>query len=212
MHSYRLPTIQAEDGLDFYMHIDTKGKRSRKADAELDRLAGHLTILRRVVAADLPIMQAWDDDPEIIALMGRKYAETDVSDWFRSLNRDRTCRTWAIDTHDGKLIGELELAHLNWRTGTTELRICIGDKEYWSHGYGTDALRTALRAAFEGLSLETVYLRVFITNTRAIRTYEKLGFRRQAILEPSIRRQDPAAVLLMNLTRPRWYMKKAQSA
>jgi diamine N-acetyltransferase len=212
VHPYRLPTTLAEDGLDLYMDNDTKEKRPRRTDTELDRLAGQLTILRRVVAADLPLLQAWDDDPEIIALMGRKYAETDVSDWFRSLNRDRTCRTWAIDTHDGKLIGELELAHLNWRSGSTELRICIGDKDYWSHGYGTDALRAALRAAFEGLCLDSVYLRVFITNTRAIRTYEKLGFRRQAILEPSIRRQDPAAVLLMNLTRQRWYMKQAQSA
>ncbi|MDF2627259.1 MAG: putative acetyltransferase [Symbiobacteriaceae bacterium] len=194
------------------MDNDTKGKRSRKADPELDRVAGHLTILRRVVAADLPVLQAWDDDPEIIALMGRKYAETDVTDWFRSLNRDRTCRIWAIDTQEGQLIGEVELAHLNWRNGSTELRICIGDKNYWSHGYGTDALRAALGAAFDGMGLESVYLRVFITNTRAIRTYEKLGFRRQAILEPSARRQDPAAVLLMNLTRQRWHMKQAQSA
>ncbi|HWI62310.1 MAG TPA: GNAT family N-acetyltransferase [Symbiobacteriaceae bacterium] len=175
-------------------------------------MVGALTVLRKVVADDLPVLHAWDTDPEIIGLMGRKYAEMEIADWFRSLTSDRTCRTWAIETPEGRLIGELELAHLNWRSGSTELRICIGDKDYWGHGYGTDAIRAALWAAFHGMSLESVYLRVFVTNVRAIRTYEKLGFRRQALLEPSIRRQDPAAVLLMNLTRQRWHMKQTQSA
>lgn len=194
------------------MEIDAKGNRTRKVDRELDSVTGHLTTLRQLVAADLPLLQAWDDDPEIIALMGRKYAETNVTDWFRSLKRDRTCRIWAIDTSEGKLIGEFELAHVNWRTSSAEMRICIGDKDYWSHGYGSDALRSGLWAAYEGLGLESVYLRVFVTNVRAIRAYEKLGFRRQALLEPSARRQDPAAVLLMNLTRQRWHMKQTQSA
>ncbi|HYF91487.1 MAG TPA: GNAT family N-acetyltransferase [Symbiobacteriaceae bacterium] len=194
------------------MDIDTKPKRPRKADAELDRVIGRLTVLRRVVAADLPILHAWDVDPEIIGLMGRKYAEMDISDWFRAVNSDRTCRTWAIETLDGRLIGELELAHLNWRNSSSELRICIGDKDYWGHGYGTDAIRASLDAAFGAMGLESVYLRVFVTNIRAIRAYEKLGFRRRAVLEPSIRRQDPAAVLLMNLSRQRWHMKNSQSA
>lgn len=194
------------------MDNDAKEKRPKKTDGELDRVVGQRTVLRRIVAADLPTLHAWDVDPEIIGLMGRKFAEMDIADWFRGLQRDRTCRTWAIETHEGRLIGELELAHVNWRSSSTELRICIGDKDYWSHGYGTDAIRSAMWAAFQGMGLESVYLRVFVTNGRAIRVYEKLGFRRQAVLEPSIRRQDPAAVLLMNLTRQRWHMKQTQSA
>lgn len=194
------------------MAKETKDKKPRKTDADLDRVVGRLTVLRRVTAADLPMLQAWDVDPAIVELMGRKYADLDIADWYRSLNSDRTCRTWAIESLEGRLIGELELAHLNWRNGSTELRICIGDKDYWGHGYGTDAMRAAMWAAFTGMGLNSVYLRVFVTNARAIRVYEKLGFRRQALLEPSIRRQDPAAVLLMNLTRERWNMKQTQSA
>lgn len=194
------------------MENEAKSKRAKRADGEFDRVAGALTVLRKVVAADLPVLHAWDTDPEIIGLMGRKFAETDIADWFRSLPGDRSCKTWAIETAEGQLIGEIELAHLNWRSHSAELRICIGDKNYWGHGYGTDAIRAVLWAAFEGMRLDSVYLRVFVTNVRAIRSYEKLGFRRQAVLEPSIRRQDPAAVLLMNLTRQRWHMKQTQSA
>jgi RimJ/RimL family protein N-acetyltransferase len=187
-------------------------KKPRKLEAELDHLVGERTVLRRVMAADLPVLYGWDVDPEIVALMGRKYADKPIEEWFRTLATDRTNRTWVIESLEGRLIGELELAQLNWRTGSAELRICIGDRDYWGHGYGSDAIRTALGAAFAVMQLRSVYLRVFVSNARAVHVYEKLGFRRQAILEASSRRQDPSAVLLMNLTRQRWDMKQSVSA
>lgn len=103
---------------------------------------------------------------------------------------------------------ELEPAQLNWRNGTTELRVCIGEKDCWNHGYGTDAVRTAVRLAFEALGLAVVYLRVFAANPRAIHVYRRLGFRAEAMLEPSRRRNDPSPVLLMNLTQERWQRRQ----
>ncbi|HYG59645.1 MAG TPA: GNAT family protein [Symbiobacteriaceae bacterium] len=185
----------------------TKG--SKKA---LKRFAGEVVALRPVTQSDLPLLQAWDEDPAIIELMGRKFEGTNASEWLRSLGRKRSCRAWVIETLEGRLIGELELAELNWRTSSGELRICIGDKDYWGHGYGTDAIRVALAAAFTELGLHSIYLRVFATNLRAIRCYERLGFRKVGVLEPSERRQDPAAVVLMSLTRQRWNIRRSHSA
>lgn len=169
-----------------------------------DRLAGSITILRPVLPGDLPRMQTWDHDPVIAALMGRKYDGISAQEWYETIRTERHSRAWAIVTPEDRLIGEVELVHLNWRAGTAELRICIGEKDCWSQGFGSDAMRTALRAAFDLYGLRSVYLRVFATNSRALRVYERLGFRREAVLTPSLRRQDPASIILMSLTRDRW--------
>jgi len=183
--------------------------QTKTGQPDLNPLVGAVTIMRPVAAHDLPVLEAWDEDPEIIALMGRKYADRSTTDWFRSLQGRRTCRAWVIMTHDQRLIGELELAEINWRAGTAELRICIGEKDCWSHGFGTDAIQSALRMAFGHYELRSIYLRVFATNERAVRVYQRLGFRKEAILTPSSRREDPAPVLLMSLTRQRWQVRTA---
>ncbi len=189
-----------------------KQERKGKKPAA-DCLVGERTVMRPVKPEDLPFLEAWDRDPEITALMGRKFEETDVRQWYRELSASRNNRALAIETREGgRLIGELELAQLNWRTGTAELRICIGAKDCWDKGYGSDALRTALRVAFDGYELRSVYLRVYASNARAVRVYERLGFRRDAVLQPSARRDDPSPVILMTLTRERWERTLSQSA
>lgn len=186
------------------MAIEQQTETSSKAKPALQPQLGSLTVLRPITRADLPLLAAWDEDPEIIALMGRRFSEQPLEDWFKAVRSGQVCRAMAIETLEGQLIGEVELAQLNRRTGSTELRICIGEKGYWGRGYGSDAFGVLLRVAFEDFGMRQVYLRVFTTNTRAIQLYLRAGFRREAILEPSSRRGDPSAVLLMNLTRERW--------
>ncbi len=65
---------------------------------------------------------------------------------------------------------------LNTRHRRAELGIVIGEKAYWGQGYGSDAIRTLLRFAFEEMNLHRVYLRVYEDNARGIRAYEKCGF------------------------------------
>jgi RimJ/RimL family protein N-acetyltransferase len=52
----------------------------------------------------------------------------------------------------------------------------IGDKEYWSRGYGTDAILTMLRYGFEELNLNRVDLTCDQRNARGIACYLKCGF------------------------------------
>lgn len=174
-------------------------------------VAGPMVTLRPVGAADLPILQVWDADPMIIALMGRRFDDQTPEAWFRSLRGQRTCRAWIVEA-GGRPVGEVELAQINWRNGTAEIRICIGEKENWGQGLGTESMVASLAHAFEQMNLKRIYLRVFDTNTRAIRLYERLGFRKEAVLAPSARRQDPAPVVLMNLTRHRWAIRRAVAA
>jgi RimJ/RimL family protein N-acetyltransferase len=58
----------------------------------------------------------------------------------------------------------------------------IGDRNDWGKGYGTDAMKIILRFAFTELNLRRVTLTVFEYNPRAIRSYEKVGFRHEGRL------------------------------
>jgi hypothetical protein len=61
--------------------------------------------------------------------------------------------------------GFFDTDHLN---GTAELGIFIGDKAYWSRGYGREAMTLLLRYGFDYLNFENVLLRVYSFNARAI--------------------------------------------
>jgi RimJ/RimL family protein N-acetyltransferase len=59
----------------------------------------------------------------------------------------------------------------------TELGILIGDREYWSHGYGTDAVMTMLRHIFTETPITLVYLHTLDWNARAQKSFAKCGFK-----------------------------------
>ena len=54
--------------------------------------------------------------------------------------------------------------------------ILIGDKNYWSKGYGYDAMKTVMDYGFKKLKLRKIELKVFSYNKRAIKLYKKIGF------------------------------------
>ena len=53
----------------------------------------------------------------------------------------------------------------------------IGEPELWGHGYGTAATRALLRFGFRDLGLQEIRLSCHRSNRRALRCYEKVGFR-----------------------------------
>lgn len=164
--------------------------------------------LRPVEQADLEVLRRWDEDPVIAALMGRRFENTSPTEWFNALRRVRSYRMWIIEREE-RPVGEVELAQVNHRTRSAEVRICVGDRSLWGQGIGTTAMIRALDEAFGPMALDEVYLRVFETNERAIALYRRLGFRPQGVLRPSRRRNDPAPVVLMKLTRRRWEGRRA---
>jgi RimJ/RimL family protein N-acetyltransferase len=143
--------------------------------------------LRPIEREDLPTYVRWFGDPEVRhhLAMYLPFSLAQEEQWFEDLLqrlRDRTAVLLAIETLDGVHIGNLGLVDVNWKDRNAELGITIGEKAYWGQGYGTDAVRTMLRLAFEQMNLHRVFLRVHADNARAIRCYEKAGFQKEGTL------------------------------
>jgi RimJ/RimL family protein N-acetyltransferase len=110
-------------------------------------------------------------------------------------------RTLAED----KLIGELGLDVVNWPGRDAFVGLGIGETEYWSKGYGTDVMNVILRFAFTEINLRRVTLTVFEYNPRAIRSYEKAGFRHEGRLRRLLHREGRRwDELFMGILREEW--------
>ena len=90
---------------------------------------------------------------------------------------------------DNRLLGDINLEVINnWGSRDSFVGIGIGSREDWGKGYGTDAMKIALRFAFTELNLRRVTLTVFEYNPRAIRSYEKVGFQHEGRLRGALLR------------------------
>ena len=100
-------------------------------------------------------------------------------------------------------IGYLSIKGISKVEARAEVGIAIMEREYRGQGYGTEALRQAVNYAFTELGLTLLGLTVFPSNQRAIRAYEKVGFRKTAVLKDSwlLPSGEYADMWLMELSR-----------
>jgi RimJ/RimL family protein N-acetyltransferase len=60
--------------------------------------------------------------------------------------------------------------------------LCIGEKDKWGKGYGTEVTRLLLREAFEQLNLHKVGWWTFAENKASIALAKKFGFKEEGRL------------------------------
>ena len=137
---------------------------------------------------------ALSDDPELIATMGWRPFGSDEKERFNQFSQVLTLPNLEggkaivfsiIKTSDNKAIGYTSIKGISETETRAEVGIAIMEREYRGQGYGTEALRRVADYAFNELGLTLLGLTVFPSNQRAIRAYEKVGFRKTEILEDS---------------------------
>jgi RimJ/RimL family protein N-acetyltransferase len=163
---------------------------------------GTKTRLRRIEREDIPTFVRWFNDPDVreFLMVSSPISHAQEAQWFERKLQEEGSEIFAIETLDGTHIGNIELFGHNAVHRHAELGIVIGEKEYWGQGYGSDAICTLLRFAFEEMNLHRVFLRVYPDNARGIRAYEKCGFRHEGRLrEASYRKGRYWDELLMGI-------------
>ena len=113
-----------------------------------------------------------------------------------------------IDLETDELIGNCGFMDIDHVNQTAEVGIFIGNKNYWNKGYGTEALSLLIDYGFKALNLHNVLLKVYEYNKRAIKCYEKIGFRqigkRREALHRNLEKHD---IVFMDLLQKEFYAK-----
>jgi RimJ/RimL family protein N-acetyltransferase len=135
---------------------------------------------------DDELFARWSNDSEFRRYQDSRPAMPESAGEFAS-RRDRTQETDRFEFRlrtidDDRLIGFVNLLDIEWSQRNAMLAVGIADREYWGRGYGSDAVELMLSYAFDELNLDRVDLNVWSLNPRAIRAYEKAGFRRQVVV------------------------------
>jgi diamine N-acetyltransferase len=180
-------------------------------------LYGKRIRLRAIEKEDLPIFVMWLNDPEVRRNLQlfQPMSLAQEEEWFKG--------TLQLPVEEQPLMIEIKIAeewqpvgnvgYLKIRNAdrAVEIGIVIGEKKFWGQGYGTEAIRLMLRHGFQELNLNRIYLRVYETNLRGIRSYEKAGFKLEGRL-----RQDRFMdgkyidVLLMSVLRSEFKEDKSE--
>lgn len=137
--------------------------------------------LRRASVDDAPLLRRWDEEPHVVA--------SDPSSdwqWETELSEEWPWRDQLIAEVDGVPIGFLQIidpaeeASHYWGDVPANLRaidIWIGDAAYLGRGYGTRMMRRAIALCFADPAVEAILIDPLASNTRAIRFYQRLGFK-----------------------------------
>ena len=114
-----------------------------------------------------------------------------------------------VDKQTDELIGSIGFQHMNVFDRTAELGIFIGDENHLSKGYGSEAIKLFLDYGFNHLNLNNIILKAYSFNKRALRAYEKCGFKQFGIWEKSHYAEgEYHDIIFMNIMKDDFYKSK----
>lgn len=161
---------------------------------------------------DAALMNQWRRDTEYARLLDsdpvRLFNVSQNKEWIEKHQKSDSFEGIEFMIHsliDDKPIGFVGLDGISWHNGVSWIGIGIGERDYWSKGYGTEAMHLIARYAFEELGLHRLSLNVFSYNTRAIRAYEKVGYIVEGTVREAVHRDGKRwDVIFMGLLREDW--------
>jgi RimJ/RimL family protein N-acetyltransferase len=137
--------------------------------------------LREKRLADAAADYAWKTDPELAQLDAAPLPGISfqhyLAEYLRELRHPPPGRErFAIETLDGKHIGNCTYYGIDAAKGEAELGIIIGDRDYWGKGYGASAINALVSHIFQHTKLNRLYLKTLASNIRAHKCFKKCGF------------------------------------
>jgi RimJ/RimL family protein N-acetyltransferase len=155
-------------------------------------LRGRKVWLRPLEERDLRAYVAGINDTEVGGLAGYKapVSMEQAKGWLAHVNEKSKKGEgffFAVcELGDDRFVGTTWLKEVDYWHSSAELAIYM-DREHIGAGFGTDAQAALLNFAFNSIGLNRVWLTAYASNTRAIRSYEKLGFRREGLMRQAWR-------------------------
>jgi RimJ/RimL family protein N-acetyltransferase len=173
-------------------------------------IIGNKTRLREKKLSDVRKDYRWQADPELAKLDAAPVLAMSFSlyllDYATALHQSHFNRyPLAIETLDGKHIGNCTFYDIDEKKSEAQLGIMIGNRDYWDKGYGTDTVNTMVDYVFRTTKLQRLYLKTLDWNLRAQKCFARCGFTSFGHL-----RRNGYDFTLMELKREQWEKQRTE--
>ncbi len=156
-------------------------------------LKGKGVLLRPFKRLDISYFLKWFNDPEVVQYLDMYLPMTEMSEekFIEELGtaRVRNDVLFVIEVIEGdstKPIGNCGLHQINPKDHDAVFGIIIGEKDYWSKGYGVEAARLLINYGFQQLNLHRISSAAVAFNERSIKLHKKLGFEEEGRLRQAM--------------------------
>ena len=122
----------------------------------------------------LAMVNDWERVGKLIGSRRDPISEEKERRWVQKKLAENAALFSMLEKDTGAFIGNIELMDIADRAGELGIAVTAAMQD---KGYGTEAVSAMVRYGMDTLDLHRVFLKVFPDNARAIRVYEKCGFR-----------------------------------
>lgn len=151
---------------------------------------GDKVVLRAVEESDNAMLLSLVNDPDTEMMLGGSswpVSEAEQLKWFEHQERSKdVLRCIVALQEDEKAIGTIILSDIDQKNATGHIQIKMSKDGGRGKGYGTDAVNTMVRYAFEELRLNCIYANILFYNEASIKLFERCGFKRDGVLRQRV--------------------------
>ena len=160
--------------------------------------------LRPLEPKDAPLMLEWMHDPDVVKFMHADFASKTLTDCERFIQAAKSSAEnlhYAVVNDEDEYMGTVSLKHIKNRKA--EFAITVRASAM-GKDYARFAMESIIRKGFSELRLDKIYWCVSPENTRALRFYDKNGYKRSEEAEIDLY-YTPEEIAGM-----KWYCVKAE--
>ncbi len=174
-------------------------------------ISGRKVRLRQKKLTDVRNDYNWQSDPELARLDAAPVLKASfpvyLMDFVEIIHKpERNRYPLAIETLQGKHIGNCTCYDIDESKNEAQVGIMIGDRDYWDKGYGVDTITTLVDHIFLSTLLNRVYLKTLDWNLRAQKCFRNCGFIRYATVT-----RNGHNFLFMEIKREQWLKNRKKS-
>lgn len=151
---------------------------------------GDKIVLRAIEKSDNDMLLSLVNDPGTEKMLGGSswpVSSDEQMAWYeRQKEEKNVLRCTVASRSAGEALGTVILSDIDYGNGTAEIHIKMDKEKGRGKGYGTDALKTLARYAFQELRLHCVYANVLSSNVISKKLFEKCGFEREGVLRARV--------------------------
>ncbi|MGM0577358.1 MAG: GNAT family N-acetyltransferase [Myxococcota bacterium] len=134
---------------------------------------GRKVTIRAVEREDLPLLRDFHNDPEVGAMIEFSWPLSmgNQERFFERVTTDPNTKRLVIEVPDEGVIGYTGLWGIDWINRHAVHGVVIGRRDLQGRGYGTDAVNTMARVAFDHVNLHRLEAHIYAFNEASLKLY-----------------------------------------